>query len=100
MKLDKLAEGLRAVMHKFDIDATDLLLLNDILTLKKERGERTIMETIEASKLASPATIHARIKKLTARKLLVKVIDESNLRYKRLETGPAYESLVELLSEV
>lgn len=101
MKLEKLSEGLQAVMERFDIDATTVLLLNEIVVMGKAKGgEVTIMEVIRNSKIASSATLHARIKKLVARKLLLKVQDEGNQRFKMLTTGPKYDEFVQILAEV
>ena len=96
MSLTLIATALRtAKNHK--LDGIDLMLLDYILTQKKQRGEVTIMEAIKGSKIASQATAHARIKRLVDRKLLVKVNNSTNLRLKTLEDGP---ELVMLLLEL
>ena len=100
MKLENLATALHTLKADFDLDATDVMLLNDILAMRQGKGEGTIMEIITASKIACPATLHGRIKKLVTKGILVKVIDNANLRYRRLEEGPRLETLTKVLSEV
>lgn len=100
MKLENLSSALHALKADFDLDATDVMLLNDIFTMRRVQGEGTIMGVITASKIASPATLHGRIKKLVKKGLLVKTIDDTNLRYRRLEEGPRFEALTTMLSEV
>jgi DNA-binding MarR family transcriptional regulator len=100
MRLEKLSDALRMVKAEFDIDATDAMLLSEILAARKEKGEVAIMEIVENSKVASPATLHGRIKKLVTRNLLTKVTDESNMRFKKLEPGTKLEALHRALSEV
>ena len=100
MKLENIAVALHRLKDGFDIDGTDAMLLNDISIIRRAKGEGTIMEVITTSKLASPATLHGRIKRLVKKGLLIKVVDDTNLRYKRLEEGPRFEDMIKVLSEV
>ena len=64
MKMDKLAVALRKINQSYGLDMTDLIILDDIAQKKKHNGQVTIMEIVETSSAASPATIHARIKRM------------------------------------
>ena len=100
MKLEKLSEAMLAVTKGFNITATDVLLLNDIMSMRREKGAATIMELAGKTKVASSATVHKSVKKLVARRLLTKVTNETNQRYKALEPGSQYDALVELLKDI
>jgi hypothetical protein len=97
MKLSKLALAISSVRNEYGIDATDLLVLNDIMRVKHTAGEVTIMEIVDKCKAASPATIHARIKSLCIKGMLIKVEHASNLRLRMLEKGPNYDKLIDIL---
>jgi predicted transcriptional regulator len=84
----------------FGLDAIDVMVLDEVLRLKKSGGEVTIMEIVDRSSVASPATVHARIKSLCEKDILVKVEHKSNMRYKMLEKGPQYVILTKALAEV
>jgi predicted transcriptional regulator len=100
MKLDKLATALSTAKATYGLDSTDLIVLNEIMTVKRVVGEVTIMEIVDRSSAASPATVHARIKLLCNMNLLKKVPHSINLSYKTLEKGPEYDRLVQTLGEV
>lgn len=100
MKLEKLAEALARVRNDFGMDATDVMVLDEVLRLKKSGGEVTIMEIVDRSSVASPATVHARIKSLCEKDILMKVEHRSNMRYKMLEKGPQYPAFTKALAEV
>jgi predicted transcriptional regulator len=84
----------------FGLDAIDVMVLDEVLRLKKSGGEVTIMEIVDRSSVASPATVHARIKSLCEKDILVKVEHKSNMRYKMLEKGPRYLELTKALAGV
>ncbi len=100
MRLEKLAEALACMRQDFGLDAIDVMVLDEVLRLKKSGGEVTIMEIVDRSSVASPATVHARIKSLCEKDILVKVEHKSNMRYKMLEKGPQYAILTKALAEV
>lgn len=100
MKLEKVSEAMLAVAKKFDLSPIDVLLLSDVMRLRHAQGVATIMEVVNKTSIASPTTVHKRIKKLVTRRLLTKVTNETNLRYKALEPGPQYVALVDLLKDI
>lgn len=100
MKLSKLALAISNVRSAYGVDGTDLLVLNEVMQAKHYAGEVTIMEIVDKSKAASPATIHARIKILCAKQILVKVEQATNLRLRMLEKGPEYDKLIDILEAV
>ena len=100
MKLEKLASALACVRRDFGLDAIDVMVLDEVLRLKKSGSEVTIMEIVDRSSVASPATVHARIKSMCEKDILIKVEHKSNMRYKMLEKGPRYVDLVKALTEV
>ena len=100
MRLEKLAEALACVRNDFGMDAIDVMVLDEVLRLKKSGGEVTIMEIVDRSSVASPATVHARIKSLCEKDIPIKVEHKSNMRYKMLEKGPRFVNLTKALAEV
>ena len=99
MKLDKLASALW-LTRAHGLDEIDVLIINDVLVGLAAKEEVTITKIMISSKAASPATIHARIKKLCDVNILKKVTQTDNLRIKELETGPAFQKLIDELREV
>lgn len=99
MKLEKLAAAISAV-KAYKLDAIDIVILDEVMRTKRVAGEVTIMEIVDNSTAASPATVHARIKALTNKKLLQKTQHSTNLSYKILEKGTQYDDLVKILGEV
>jgi len=100
MKLEKLAEALGSLKQKYNVDETDVLILNAVYAMKKQHGEVLTMQFIKNFKGASEATTHARMKKLIRCGLLDRVGDEKNLRVKKLEPTPKTWELVKYLAEV
>lgn len=100
MRLDKLASALSAVRSAYGLDATDLMVLDEIMRIKRMAGEVTIMEIVDKSEAASPATVHARIKSLCNMDLLKKTPHHTNLSYRMLEKGPEFDQLVKILGDV
>jgi hypothetical protein len=100
VRLDKLAQALTATKDTFGLDSTDLMVLDFVVRGIKERKQVTIMEVVDHSGLASPATIHARIKKLCDGSLLKKVEHPTNMRYKVLEKGDNFDGFLTVLAEV
>jgi hypothetical protein len=100
MKLDKLAQGIALARWQFNLDATDILVLDYAASAIKERKSVTIMEIVDQSGIASPATIHARIKQLCDQRYFDKIAHPTNMRYKMLEFGPAYTRFIEGLKGV
>lgn len=98
MKLKDLADAIQ-VLHKNNLDDVDALVLNEIGLLIKEKDSATIMKIVESSAAASPATVHARIKKLCDQNMLKKVTPSDNLRYKVLEFGNAYDKFLTQLKD-
>jgi DNA-binding MarR family transcriptional regulator len=58
------------------------------------------MGIIRNFKATSPATTHARIKKLVRHGLIDRVADETNLRIKKLQPTAKYNDLVKYLGEI
>lgn len=100
MRLDKLAAALNGLRSKYKVDGTDVLILNAILALKREHDEVLTMQFIASFKGASPATTHARMKKLLRYGLLARVVDDTNLRVKKLEPTAKTNELVKYLAEI
>lgn len=100
MRLEKLAVALNGLRSKYNVDGTDVLILNAVYAMKKEHGEVLTMQFIKNFKGASEATTHARMKKLLKCGLLARVGDEKNLRVKKLEPTPKTWELVKYLAEV
>lgn len=99
MRIEKLANALHNLRSSFGLDGIDMMLLGDMAALKKFEKEVTIMKIVDTSTAASPATIHARIKRLCDEGILVKTEHETNMRYKLLKQGPKYIEVVKLLGE-
>jgi predicted transcriptional regulator len=100
MRLDKLASALSAVRSAYGLDATDLMVLDEVMRTKRVAGEVTIMEIVDKSKAASPATVHARIKLLCDMDLLKKSPHHTNLSYRMLDKGPEFDRLTKILGDV
>ena len=100
MRLDKLASALSAVRSAYGLDATDLMVLDEVMCTKRVAGEVTIMEIVDKSKAASPATVHARIKLLCDMDLLKKSPHHTNLSYRMLDKGPEFDRLTKILGDV
>lgn len=94
MTLEKLAKGV-LVMRDHGFDAIDILILYEVSWQQTHEGTATIMNVIQNVEAASPATIHARIKKLCDAQVLKKITQEDNLRFKELQFGPKYQKLVD-----
>jgi hypothetical protein len=89
-----MAVALRKINKSYGLDMTDLIILDDVAQ-RKRKGQVTIMEIVETSEAASPATVHARIKNMCASMVLKKQLDETNLRLRTLDFGPTYHQMVE-----
>ena len=100
MKLDKLAQALVTTKDAFGLDSIVLTVLDFVVRGMKERKQVTIMEVVDHSGLASPATVHARIKKLCDGGLLKKVEHPTNMKFKILEKGNNFDDFATLLAEV
>ena len=100
MKLDKLANALRTTRMNHSLDDVDLILLDEVVNQMRQPDPVTIMEVIRASVAASPATVHARIKKLCAQDILKKVDHPGSGRHKVLARGPMFNTLTQDLAGV
>jgi len=100
MKLEKLSEAMRLARDHWDLDAIDLLLLAQIAQQMKDKESVTIMQLVDSSDAASPATNHARIKSLCKRNYLKKVESQESLRYKVLEKGDRFDKFLADLARV
>lgn len=100
MRLDKLASALGSMRKEYGLDATDLMVLDEVMRTKRVAGEVTIMEIVDKSKAASPATVHARIKLLCDMDLLKKSPHHTNLSYRMLDKGPEFDRLTKILGDV
>jgi hypothetical protein len=85
---------------EYGLDATDLMVLDEVMRTKRVAGEVTIMEIVDKSKAASPATVHARIKLLCDMDLLKKSPHHTNLSYRMLDKGPEFDRLTKILGDV
>lgn len=99
MKLEKLATALYGLKSKYKVDSTDLLILNAVIEMKKQ-GDVLTMQFIKNFKGASPATTHARMKKLVRNGLVARVGDDQNLRIKKLEPTAKTNDLLKYLGEI
>jgi predicted transcriptional regulator len=99
MKIEQLTKSLRMVNTEYELDWTDVLVLGEVLRLM-DKGEVTIMEILALEGIASPATIHVRLRKLCDKQLLTKSERESNNRYKVLTKGPKLDRLLTKLEKV
>lgn len=99
MKLEQLAEALTGLQDKYNIDSTDILILNAVIGMWKQGDVRT-MQFIKTFKGSSQATAHARMKKLLECGLLTRAGDEKNLRVKKLEPTPKTSELVDYLGSL
>lgn len=100
MKLDKLTEALRLMQEKYDLDPTDLHVLDEVNARISKRTPVTIMKIVSECRAASPATIHARVKKLCEKDILKKTESDDNMKFKMLTKGPKYDALIAKLGEV
>lgn len=101
MKIEKLVEAVYLMKGRFNLDLIDLAVLHEALTRDKQMPhEVTIMEIVDYCDVASPATIHSRIKKLCAANLLKKTEHPDDVRFKVLTKGDRYDALVKELAEV
>lgn len=100
MKLDKLASALITMRSEYGLDATDLMVLDEVMRTKRVAGEVTIMEIVDKSKAASPATVHSRIKLLCDMDLLQKTPHHTNLSYRMLDKGPEFDRLTKILGDI
>ena len=89
---------------KYGLDGIDLMLLTRFehqRALNSVDGEPiTIMDFIDRFVGASQATTHARIKRLCEKNILKKVDVSDNLRYKTLEKGSEYNTLIKVLEKL
>jgi hypothetical protein len=100
MKLDKAIQALRKAKESFGLDMTDLIILDDIVRAIKVKKSVTIMEIVDTSSAASPATVHARIKRLCTDNFLRKDSHPGSLRHRVLGLGPTYYQLDEELKRM
>ena len=99
MKLDQLTKALKGLHTQFDVESTDILILNAVLEMKQQ-GDVFTMKFIKSFKGVSQATTHKRIKKLVAAGLLARPGDASNLRIKKIEPTAKTEELVKFLETI
>lgn len=100
MKLEKLSEAIRLARAHWDLDAIDLLLLAQIAEQMQAKKPVTIMQLVDTSDAASPATNHARIKTLCKRNYLKKVESPDSLRHKVLEKGARFDKFLADLARI
>ena len=101
MKIEKLIEAVYLIKGRFNLDLIDLVVLHEALTRDKQMPhEVTIMEIVDYCDVASPATMHSRIKKLCAANVLKKTEHPDDVRFKVLTKGDKYDALVKELAEV
>ena len=99
MKLENLSGAIQ-LARNWDLDAIDLMLLAKIAAQMKTKEPVTIMQLVESSDAASPATNHARIKSLCKRNYLKKVESAESLRYKVLEKGDRFDKFLADLARI
>ncbi len=77
---------------KYNLDATEIKLLNEIATALLAEDSLTVSGALALKKIASPATLHAAMKRLIVKNLIVQVpaqdsrtkyLDLSKLGWKR-----------------
>lgn len=99
MKLHDLSMAINGLAVEYDMDGTDIRILNAVLKMK-EQGDVYTMKFIKSFLGASQATTHKRIKKLVTAGLLARPGDESNLRIKKIEPTAKTEELVKFLETI
>jgi hypothetical protein len=80
------------VDDKYNLDATEIKLLNEIATALLAEDSLTVSGALALKKIASPATLHAAMKRLIVKNLILQVpaqdsrtkyLDLSKLGWKR-----------------
>lgn len=100
MTLNNLANAIRLI-KKYNLDQSDVMLMDTVAKAANNPDAATVMQVIADCAVASRAKSHARVKKLCAQGLLRKVEHPNgNMRFKRLEFGPEYLSLLTDLRSV
>lgn len=92
MKLDKYVTKLKEIQFKYGVSPMCLLILGQFLEADKKEDEVTIMNIIERSPHASPATIHKYLHTLLDKKILV-MQGTTDGRKKVLARGKKFEEL-------
>jgi predicted transcriptional regulator len=91
MNIEQLAATLRA-LHAQQMSEVDILILSAIS--QAEGADKTVMNIIQKCPIASRQTVHKRIQWLCKKGIINKIEQPGNMRFKRLEFGPAYLSLL------
>jgi DNA-binding MarR family transcriptional regulator len=84
---------------EFDLDGIDVLLLNFIAKANDKKQRINVKDLFLAKELASKATIHGRLKKLVAKKLVVLNEDKIDGRVKEVMLTQLAHRRYELLSK-
>ncbi len=91
MNIEQLANTLRT-LHAKKMSEVDILILSAIS--QADDANKTVMHVIKKCSIASQQTVHKRIQWLCREGIITKVEQPNNMRFKRLEFGPAYLTLL------
>jgi DNA-binding MarR family transcriptional regulator len=70
---------------KYNLDATEIKLLNEIVTALLAEDSLTVSGALALKKIASPATLHAAMKRLIVKNLIAQVpAQDSRTKYLNL----------------
>ena len=83
-----------------DVDATAMLLLNEIAIQHLDDKPMTVTEAMTLSSIASPATIHRKLDELRELGLIEQVFEGKNRRTKYLVPTKLANTYFEKMSEV
>lgn len=95
MNLAKLADVFDK-LDEFEMDSTDLYVIGQYKRAK-ERGEVTIMNLVNSSKL-SRTLMHRRVKRLIKLEVLAKEEHGTDMRFKTLTDGRTMKVIEDLLN--
>lgn len=98
MELNKLANTIQSLRNRYNLDTTDILLLNAVNEISKKQGGVVFtMQLVRRSDEVSLGTAHTHMKKLINMGMLERSYDQKNLRLKKLAlTNKALEVIVYL----
>jgi len=91
MNIEQLATTLRA-LHAKKMSEVDIIILSAVS--QASDADKTVMNIIQKCPIASRQTVHKRIQWLCKKGIITKVEQPNNMRFKRLEFGPAYLTLL------
>ena len=100
MELHALHNALDMARRKHELTDDDVAVLQQVAAAQAAGEATTVMKTVEHPYVVSPATIHARVKRLCERGFLIKTEQKSNMRYKILMLGPKATDFIDELKMI